>query len=248
MPTPSDKRVLAVGIYLLDRENYAPAISEELARSQNWSVDVRWCAIGDASVPESMEEFTETKLSGPAPKFSLLNSLLKDVELDKYQYLLVTDDDIELESGFLDRYLAIVEKRGFSMSQPARSHDSYIDHYFVAQLNGVESRQTRFVEIGPLFCLSRTAFPIVLPFNEDAPMGWGLDLIWPTQLEAADCSLGIVDATPVKHRLRKPVSFYDYDTTNQEMKRFLDSNEHLEFHDAYLSLDTHPLASPNKQN
>ena len=83
------------------------------------------------------------------------------------------DDDILIPDDFVDRYLEIVANRGFALSQPARTHTSYIDHYFVAQLIGLESRQTNFVEIGPLFVVHCSAYSFILPFDERPPMGWG---------------------------------------------------------------------------
>lgn len=234
-------RVLVVGAYLNGKPNYAEVLSAELSAAPGLSVDLCWAAIGGGSrLPEALAAATALHLHQPVPKFQLINRLLRHFKLGDYDALLVIDDDIELPAYFLPQYLALQAKHGFGLAQPARTHDSYIDHYFVAQLMGIEARRTRFVEIGPLFSISRTAFDVLLPFDEEAPMGWGLDFVWPLLLEQAGLSQGIIDATPVRHALRKPVTHYDYDTTNSDMKGYLDSRPHLRADDAFIALETFP--------
>lgn len=245
MSTPERKKVLVAGIYLPDRENHALAISDELSSSAHWQVDLRWGAVGSSPPPEELRARTRIVSPAPVPKFELLNRLLAEAPLDDYEHLVITDDDIELPPGFLDDYLDVVTRRRFHLAQPARTHRSYVDHHFVAQLVGVEARRTRFVEIGPLFSLHRDAFPVLLPFEEAAPMGWGLDFVWPTQIENAGLTLGIVDATPVTHALRKPVAFYDYDETNAGMQQFLQDQPHLSAEHSFLSLETWPAPAAN---
>ena len=179
------------------------------------------------------------------PKFQLLNRLIGDIGDNAYQYLLVTDDDVELGDGFLDAYLALQERFELSLCQPARTHDSFIDHYFVAQLLGIAGRRTRFVEIGPVFSVAQEAFPVLLPFDEDAPMGWGLDFVWPRTVEKAGLHMGIIDATPVRHALRKPVTHYDYDTTNDAMSKYLRHRDSLSRPAAFLS--TELFADPDRE-
>jgi len=234
------KRVLVIGIYLLQKTHYAEAISEDLSTAKEWDIDLRWAALGDGSPLPTLAPLTKLHTRGPAAKFPLLNELLSDVDLAKYQFVLVTDDDVEIGAGFLDTFLRLQEKYDFSLAQPARTHDSYIDHYFVAQLLGIEARHTRFVEIGPVFSIRRDAFPMLLPFDAEAPMGWGLDFAWPAQLESAGLRLGIIDATPVRHALRKPVSGYDYASTEEAMRRYLHEHSHLSTDEAFLALETYP--------
>jgi hypothetical protein len=58
-------------------------------------------------------------------------------------------------------------------------------------------------------------------------MGWGFDFAWPVAMEAAGLHMGIVDATPVGHCLRRPVANYNYDTANRAMKAYLAAHPHL---------------------
>lgn len=219
--------VLVLGVYLADRENLAPGIAAELGRSRNWQVEQRWVALGNADVPPSLDPVTAWRCQAPQPKFALLNRLLAERDTGRYRYVVVVDDDIELPGGFLDRYLEIVGRRDFALSQPARTHDSFIDHSFVERLDGIDARWTRFVEIGPLFAVRQDALQHLAPFDESSAMGWGYDFAWPVTVERAGLRMGVVDATPVAHRLRKPVAHYSYDEARRAMEGYLARNAHL---------------------
>jgi hypothetical protein len=236
------KRVLALGVYLCDREHLAESIAAELGRSHVFQVDQRWIALGSSPIPPALAAVTVAQAAGPLPKFELLNRLLRGVDLDGLDHLVVADDDIALPEGFLDRYLALVERYGFALAQPARTHDSFVDHGFVERLDGLDARQTRYVETGPLFSLQRAAFPLLLPFDETPPMGWGLDFTWPVALERAGLRLGLIDATPVGHSLRKPVAYYDHASTLSGMAAYLASHPHLGRAEAFTIVEPYPAA------
>ena len=148
-------RVLVAGVYLSDKKNLARHISRTLAGSKDWAVEQRWISLGENQPHPDMAPYTARVVDKLSPKFFLLNQLLKQIDLHDFEYLIVSDDDIQLPDGFLDRYLALVSRHDLALAQPARTHDSYIDHQFVEQLDGIDARRTRFVEIGPLFSLHR---------------------------------------------------------------------------------------------
>lgn len=232
-------RVLVVGIYLADRENTAEGIAVELQRSQRWSVDQRWVALGRAEAPPTVAALTVERLERMTPKFQIVNRLLSPIPLGDYEYVLLTDDDIELPAGFLDRYLELTTRHGLSLAQPARTHDSYIDHSLVEQLDGLDARWTRFVEIGPFLSIHRTAVSSLVPFDEASPMGWGYDFAWPVVMERAGLKLGIVDATPIGHRLRKPVENYDHATADAAQRAYLWNRPHLSRADAFTIVEAY---------
>jgi hypothetical protein len=232
-------RVLVVGIYLADQKNTAAAVVAELDRSRRWSVDQRWIALGRAPAPAGLAERTVERFHGLRPKFELVNRVVGAAGLDGYDYVLVADDDIELPEGFLDRYLELTDRHRLALAQPARTHDSYIDHSLVEQLDGLDARWTRFVEIGPLFSIHRSAVRLLIPFDEASPMGWGYDYAWPVTMEQAGLRLGIVDATPVAHSLRKPVANYDYSKADAARGAFLSGRPHLSKSDAYTIVEAY---------
>ncbi len=230
-------KVLVVGIVLADVANLADSIAENLADSQEWTVDQQWVAIAKGPLRGASLQVVETLPSGE-PKFVILNRVLGNTDLGAYNYVIITDDDIELPPSFLDRYLAWVRKYDFALAQPARTHDSYIDHRFVEQLDGITARQTRYVEIGPLFSMRADALPILTPFDVTTPMGWGYDFTWPLAMDAAKLKMGIVDAVPVSHKLRKPVAHYVHAEADAQMKKYISEHPHLKPEEAFYILES----------
>lgn len=239
MGATARRRVLVLGVYLADKDHWAEPIVEEFARSERWDVTQRWAALGAGPTSTRMASATAFSVGGPVPKFVLLNRLLVPVDVQSYEHVIVCDDDIRLPVGFLDDYLEIVESRGFSLAQPARTHDSYIDHPFVEQLDGLQARWTRFVEIGPLFSVDRRGAARLLPFDDASPMGWGYDLVWPCVMEAAGLRMGIVDATPVSHSLRKPVTHYVHGHEAERMRAFLRGRRALSRPEAFFIVQSY---------
>ncbi|SHL97208.1 hypothetical protein SAMN05216428_11069 [Nitrosospira sp. Nsp11] len=235
----SERRVLVVGIYLADKENLASHITREFALSDNWDVRQRWSSLGKNQSESDLAPFTVQVIDTFSPKFLLLNQLLQKIDLYDFEYVIVSDDDIQLPAGFVDRYLAMVSRYNLAVAQPARTHDSYIDHWFVEQLDGIDARRTRFVEIGPLFSLHRSAFDYFLPFDEASPMGWGNDFVWPVLAEKHGLRMGIVDAVPVAHDFRKPVAYYDHGTSAKHMNKYLAERPHLSKKDAFFILESY---------
>jgi hypothetical protein len=229
--------VLVVGAYFADRENRVPELREEFRRSQRWDVEQRWAVLGDA-IPSQFSDVTVAAMRG-VPKFALVNRLLRDVDLRDYSYLVICDDDIEVPRNFVDDYLHLVDHHQLSLAQPARTHDSFTDHHFTSQLDGIRARETRFVEIGPVFSIRADAFGVLLPFDEESPMGWGYDFTWPLVVQQAGLKMGIIDAVPVAHNVRKPVNSYSYSSAHAQMTAYLSKRPHLAPHDAFYIVRSH---------
>ena len=208
--------VLVLGVKLTDCPSFANEIERELASSKEWQVEQIWWQLGQPRVP----------------KFTIINRMLVTVDLNAFAYVIVTDDDIRLSPRFLDRYLGIVEACRFALAQPARTHGSEIHHPIVEQVDGLIARETRFVEIGPLFSMRQDALPLLTPFDETSPMGWGFDYTWPLQL--GNLKMGIVDATPVDHTMRSAVS--GYTGAGDQMREYLLAHPHLTQEEAYRTL------------
>ena len=171
----------------------------------------------------------------PTTKFALLDQLSEDAL--SYDWVMCCDDDIEMGPGFVDTLIGLSERHDFALSQPARTADSFIDHPIVQVLPGLAARRTRFVEIGPLTCIRRDAMPLLLPFGDECGMGWGLDFIWPVRLERAGLRLGIVDAAPVAHRIRRSGVCYDCSSAHQAMAWMLAQHPHLTVGEAFTVLE-----------
>ncbi len=229
--------VLVAGIYLADRPNAAGHILYELAGSAAHEVTQRWTALAPGGEGYCDLPCTVAIEVAPAPKFPLIDAMTLDAE--EFDWVLICDDDIEIPEDFLDGFLNLAERFDFALCQPARTADSYIDHGIVTRMMGLLARRTRFVEIGPLVAIRRDAIPLLLPFGNDCGMGWGLDFIWPSIIEGAGLRMGIIDAVPVAHRLRRPVAGYDHETASRSMFRLMAMHPHLPRDAAFTVLEAY---------
>jgi len=221
------KSALVLGVYLADRENSIEHIVKVLSEAQTFSVDQKWIALlGEPPTPE-VGRVTVSRRFGRTGKFALMNYLLSCTAWRMYDYVIVCDDDIRMPEGFIDRFLSLQERFNFALAQPARTHNSYIDHPITEQSDATLARETYFVEIGPVTSFRADILRLVAPFDESAPMGWGLDFVWPAIVKEHDLHMGIIDAIPVDHSMRAPVTTYDGDTTRQRMQAYLKKNPHL---------------------
>lgn len=230
-------KVLIVGVYLADKPNTIKHIYDQFEASSRHQVEQRWVAINAANSESVIIPNTYLVLDSPLPKFTIINQLTLDA-MD-FDWIIIADDDIEMDDGFLDNYIALCEQFDFALSQPSRTSDSYIDHSFVEQMPGIDARRTRFVEIGPLVCVRRDAMALLMPFDSDVGMGWGLDFIWPLLIEGANLRMGIVDAIPIAHRLRPPVSVYSRANANKQMSLLLSKKKYLLTREAFKILEVY---------
>ena len=230
-------RVLVTGIYLADRPNAAGHIVYELARSRVHEVTQRWTALARGGEGACDLPCTVAIEVAPAPKFTLIDAMTRDA--GEFEWLVIVDDDAELPEDFLDRFLDEAERFDFALCQPARTADSYTDHGIVTQMAGLSARRTRFVEIGPVVAIRHDAIPLLLPFGTACGMGWGLDFIWPELIESEGLRMGIIDAVPIAHRLRKTVTGYDHEETSRAMFQHLAAHPHLARDEAFTVLEAY---------
>lgn len=229
VPDKSDPRpsVLVLGVYLANKPTYVRDVVKSLSQCKNYRVVQRWVAIGNVSSDPSVGEVTCIQQVDPLPKFLLINRLLSDEPLAKYEYVVIVDDDIQLSEGFLDGFLSVQSTAGFSLAQPARTRNSFIDHPITKCVEGVLARQTLFVEIGPVTSVHRPIFHLVFPFDTRSPMGWGYENIWAYRLAQNAFKMGIVDAYPVDHSLRPPAAYYGVTEAKQAQQGLLKSTPHF---------------------
>lgn len=215
------RRVLVVGVFLRDRDNLAPEIVAS-TRSRRHEVVQCWASIGTGQQRAAeMRAHTALHFAQPLPKFAAVNRLLALHDLSAFDNVVVTDDDIELPAGFMDDFIGLQAHYRFALAQPARSQQSNIDHPVTLERHARIARQTRFVEIGPLFSVAAPAFQLLLPFDESFHMGWGLDHVWPAMLQQGGLTQGIIDLTPVHHRMRPVAATYSGAAARQKMAELL---------------------------
>jgi hypothetical protein len=233
-------RVLVVGVYVSSVKHLAVELCAEFKASKHCEVEQRWASIGLKSQDFSLAKLTSIECLDKVPKFELLNSLLSGLDLSSYDYVVFTDDDVSVHPGFLDTYIALQQKLGFSISQPARSWTSSFDHSFVRQKSDLLGRQTRFVEIGPIFSFDRLIAAALIPFDLETPMGWGYDFVWPVQVAALGLKMGIVDKTTVDHTLRPRGANYSSKDAAIQGAAYVKKHFGLKSNEAFVELERFP--------
>ena len=210
------RRVLALGI---EREepNLLAAARTELQRSRHEL------------------EFASTTVGGRG-KFENLNRLLAEHPAAGHDWLIALDDDVALPPGFLDAFLFLAERFSLALAQPAHRMRSHAAHPITRRRPGSVVRETRFIEIGPLFALRAETFETLLPFPP-LRFGWGLDAHWSAIAAEHGWRQGIVDATPVRHGTRRTASAYSREEALSEAREFLSGRPYLP-----VSVTRRPLA------
>ena len=167
-----------------------------------------------------------TGAAGGGGKFENLNLLFAAADRQQYDWIVVLDDDVDLPSGFLDRFLFAAEAAQLQIAQPAHRLHSHAAWPITRRRSGVRSRRTNFVEIGPVTAFAPAAAAALIPFPP-LQMGWGLDAHWAAIAAQRGWPLGIVDATPVGHTLRATAADYPREAAIAEAQAFLAERPYL---------------------
>jgi hypothetical protein len=213
------RRVLALGVERAEVPNVMARARVELLRSRH---EVR-IATTDA---------------GGRGKFQNLNALLAENPADGYDWLLIVDDDVLLPRGFLDAFVFLAERFDFKLAQPAHRWRSHAGWQITRRRPGVVARETRFVEIGPVCALRAPTFGELLPFPP-LRFGWGLDAHWSAVGASRGWRLGVIDATPVLHGLRRIASSYNRSDAVTEARGFLSDRPYTPAVEAQQTLAAH---------
>ena len=228
--------MLVVGVYLAGRANSAAHLVDRFAGvTPGFEVEQRWAAIQGPAPSAAVGAVTIWHSYEFAPKFEVINKLLKGADLSSFDYVIVCDDDIYLPHRFLAAFLGYQKSYDLAIAQPARVWHSHFDHAFVLRRPWWKVRETRFVECGPLVSFRRDAVRLLMPF-EHAEQLWGLDFIWPAILEKHGLKMGIVDAVPVDHSLRPQAASYGKSEHDVAMHKFLATTQHLSMSEAFTVL------------
>ncbi len=213
------RRVLALAVEREDQPNLLAAARAELERSRH---DVRVVSTG----------------VGGRGKFENLNALLARHPAEGHDWLLVVDDDVALPPGFLDGFVFLVEHFGLRIAQPAHRALSHAAWQVTRRRPGGVVRQTAYVEIGPVVAFHASTFAHLLPFP-NLRAGWGLDAHWAAIAREREWPIGIVDATPIRHRTRRIAAAYDREEAIAEGRRFLKDRPYLTAAEAQRTLLHH---------
>jgi hypothetical protein len=213
------RRILVLAVERVEAPNVLAAAKQELERSKH-QVRFASTAVGDRG------------------KFENLNALLAENPPAGYDWLLVVDDDVSLPRGFLDAFIFLAERFELRLVQPAHRRRSHAAWQVTRRRVRSVVRESAFVEIGPLVGFHRDTFESLLPFPP-LRTGWGLDAHWSALARQRGWRMGIVDATPVRHGLRRIATTYDRAAAIAEGQRYLAGKPYVRASEAQRTLVTH---------
>jgi GT2 family glycosyltransferase len=213
------RRVLVLAIERTGQANLLAAARRELMQSHH-------------------EVAFHTKDVGTAGKFENLDALLERHPAGGHDWLLVLDDDVVLPHGFLDTFVFLAERFDLALAQPAHRWRSHAGWRITRRRPGLVAHETRFVEIGPVSAFHARTFETLLPFPP-LRFGWGLELHWSALARERGWREGVIDATPVRHGLRKVASAYTHEDAIAEARRFLASRAYTTAREAQRPVVTH---------
>ena len=228
----SGVKVLILGVYLADRRNFSAHLIERFTESSVLQVTQKWAALKGQPSSPLVAKYTKVISENLVPKFQLLNQLLSGEDLGQYDFIIISDDDIVVPKGFLEGYIAAQLKVDFALCQPARADHSFFDHRLMLREKAYFARETRFVEIGPVFSMNKRAAALIMPFDEYSPMGYGYDFHWPVVMAKAGLKIGVIDAVSVDHSYRPQASGYSVTNNQSVMAAYLKKHPHLTYEEA----------------
>lgn len=154
-------------------------------------------------------------------KFANLDAAIADSPspLSTFDWLVLTDDDIEFSSRFLDDLIAIAAASDLGLSQPAHAYFSHTTYSITRRRYGSLARRTNFVEIGPLTLVRADLFDALIP---SPPSRWcyGIDLLWSVRARQLARRIGIIDGATVRHT-RPVAASYNMDEARAEGERLI---------------------------
>lgn len=226
------RRVLVLSVYRPGSR--LPAAVQRL-RSTKHDVHFALGATGEAD-PALAARTALSELRGG--KFENLNALLAAAPPARgFDWVIVADDDVALRRRFLDRFLALAERLGLDLAQPAQSLRSHAAWRVTRRRPFSLARRTQYVEIGPLTAFARRTASELMPFPE-LRFGWGLDNHWGALARERGWTLGVIDALPVRHEWQPVASTYSHDEAIEEGRRFLTGRPYVTTAEAQRTLAT----------
>ena len=196
--------VLIIGIAVPGREDESEAVVNALAQSRH-HVHRLVVPMGDRS------------------KFANVNYAVSQVDLEKYDWIIVTDDDITTPAGLLDECLLLAGKLNLQIFQPAHRFHSFCTYQVNQRHWHTLARETYFVESGPLLGFHQSTFKSLLPFPS-LQWTWGIDVYWSELARRRDWKIGVVDAIPIRHKRRIGRS-YGQVTAIEQARAFLSEHK-----------------------
>lgn len=194
------QRVLLAAVEVPGREADLKRITDRLARSRH--------GVTIATIP----------MQGRG-KLANINAALTAHDPDCFDWLLITDDDVDFDPPFLDLLLAEAACRGFRLAMPAHRQWSFSSFPVTRRHWAAASRRVGYVEVGPVTLFHRSVFKDLIPFPESR-WAWGVDVLWAQIAERRGWAIGVIDVATVRH-LRPVAASYRAEAARAEAEALL---------------------------
>jgi hypothetical protein len=155
----------------------------------------------------------------PVGKFDNIARAIAGHDLSQFDWLLVTDDDVDIPEDFLDLLVYFGHAHALKLLMPAHKFCSHSSARLIERRWGCLARQTRFVENGPVTLFHRDTFAALIPFPS-LRWAWGIDVFWSHVAMQHGWKMGVIDAAALKH-LRPVGNSYDRNEARREAEEFL---------------------------
>ena len=118
--------------------------------------------------------------------------------LDKYDYIMMADDDFEMTTQDINRIFEIMREENLQMGHPSFSYKSH-GYYFAAYHNPCfKIRFTNFVEQG-IVCMTPSVWRQFLPLLENNPKAGYTDYYWSRLTDNPAEQVALIDEVQVTH-------------------------------------------------
>ncbi|AHI25273.1 hypothetical protein [Komagataeibacter swingsii] len=164
-------------------------------------------------------DFAPVRMMRGKGKFGNINTALSRVNLSDYDWVVITDDDVNLPYRFLDKFIPLCEIMDLKISQPAHRYHSHASFTFNYRKWNSIARVTRYVEDGPVTAFHRDAMAYLFPFPE-LRWAWATDIAFCDEAHRNNHNVGIVDYTAIEH-LKPAGQDYPVREARAEARAFL---------------------------
>ena len=208
--TPMSKRFLVIG--RVGGKSLHQAWTEDTSCLRTWDLQLNAygdtaAQIADADLPTVIDQ--GTKWDSLARHFRANPELL-----DRYDYVMLPDDDLLMTAGDINRIFEITAANDFTIAQPAMSMDSFVSYPVLMQCPGFKLRYVNHLEcMSP--CIKTSYMKTLLPIIEKYVCGWGADHIWAMLMKDPAFKAAVIDEVTMTHTR----AFYTgtlYDSFNKQ--------------------------------
>jgi hypothetical protein len=144
--------------------------------------------------------------SGPGTRFAHFNNLYRNESVEDDAWVVLADDDALFVKGSLVETIDLMKRSQFSLAQPSHSVIGWWTSMFNVARPFSLTRETNYVEQGPVVIMESSFAREVLPLPEDNDMGWGIEAEW-YRLKEGRRRIGVVDSCRIAHWGRNATSY-----------------------------------------